>query len=132
MRYLSFLFLLLLVPVDAADSDLAGRYAGEWKSNGSGGGGAFRFSLDLAAGGAWKWDVSFVYAGAEIKTVTHELKVNQSKLEGSYDFDLQGFALRSHITGEWNGKAFAGSYQTTTTDGSTGVDEGAWNAARVK
>ena len=132
MRYLTLLFLLLLVHVRAADRDLAGRYAGEWKSNGSGGGGAFRMSLDLTPGGAWKWDVTFMYAGAEVKTTPRELKLNQSKLEGSYDFDLQGFSLRSHVTGEWNGKAFEGRYQTTTTDGSTGVDEGVWNVAPAK
>src|SRR5258708_15362634 len=132
MRCLSFLFLLLLVQVRPADRDLAGRYAGQWKSNGSGGGGAIRLTLDLPPDGAWKWDVSFEYAGADIKTTPHDLKVSQSKLEGSYDFELQGFSLRSRLTGEWNGKVFEGRYETTTTDGSTGVDDGVWNVARVK
>ena len=45
--------------------------------------------------------------------------------------DLQGFTLRSKITGVWNGKSFAGQYQTSTTDGSTAVDDGTWNAAKA-
>ena len=131
MRHLA-LFLLLLAGVRAADRDLAGRYAGEWKSNGSGGGGAMHINLDVTPDGSWKWDVSFMYAGAEVKTTNGQVKVNQSKLEGSYDFELQGFALRSTVTGEWNGKAFEGRYLTTTTDGSTGVDDGVWNCAPAK
>jgi hypothetical protein len=132
MRSLALIFLLFLLPATAADRDLAGRYDGEWKSNGSGGGGAIHLVLDLSADGVWKWEANFMYAGALVKTVPHELKVNQSKLEGSYDFELQGVTLRSHLTGEYKGKAFEGQYQTTTTDGSTGVDEGTWNAARAK
>ena len=132
MRYLTLLFLVLLFSVHAADRDLVGRYAGEWKSSGSGGGGAIRINLDLTSEGVWKWDVTFTYAGAAIKTVSHELKVSQSKLDGSYDFELQGLTLRSHVTGEYDGKAFQGRYETTTTDGSTGVDEGTWTAARAK
>ena len=61
-----------------------------------------------------------------------QVKVEQSKLEASYDFDLLGTTLRSRITGEWNGKAFDGRYQTTGGEGGEAVDEGVWNAARVK
>src|ERR1051326_9577380 len=133
MRYLTFLMMLLaLFQVRAADRDLAGRFTGEWKSNGSGGGGAFRMKLDVTPESAWKWEVTFIYAGAEIKTTPRDVKVKDSKLEGSYDFDLQGFALRSQVTGEWKGKAFEGRNVTTTTDGSTGVDEGTWKLTRAE
>jgi hypothetical protein len=132
MRHLALLFLLLLVGVRAADRDLAGKYSGEWKSNSSGGGGAFRMNLELAADGTWKWEVTFTYAGQEVKTTAGQVKVAQSKLEGWYDFDLQGFTLRSRITGEWNGKAFEGKYQSGAADGSATVDEGVWNVAKAK
>ncbi|HLK68240.1 MAG TPA: hypothetical protein VKU19_32625 [Bryobacteraceae bacterium] len=131
MRFFTILF-LFLVAASGADSDLAGHYSGEWKSNSAGGGGSFRLNLDATAGGTWKCEVVFTYAGAEVKTQMHEVKVNQSKLDAAYDFDLMGNALRSHITGELKGKAFDGVYHTTTVDGSAAVDDGVWNASQAK
>ena len=128
-RYITILFVLLMM---ASGADLSGRYAGEWKGNSSGSSCAFRLSLEQAAGGAWKLDVVFTFGGEEVKTITRSVKVDQSKLDASYDFDLQGNPLRSNITGEWNGKAFEGKYKTTTVDGSTAVDDGVWSAARAK
>src|SRR5882724_6611871 len=130
MRYITILFVLLMI-ASGADRDLAGRYAGEWKSNSAGGGGAFRLSLDQSPDGAWKLDVVFTYAGAEVKTIVREVKVGQSKLDASYDFDLLGTTLRSKITGELKGTAFEGRYQTTTVDGAAVADEGTWTAARA-
>jgi hypothetical protein len=130
MRLIAILFLMFAAVSAAAAPDLAGRYAGEWKSNSAGGGGAFRLSLESGTGG-WKCDVVFAYAGQDVKTVTKEVKVDGSKLDVSYDFDLAGNALRSHVTGELNGKSFEGKYQTTTVDGSAAVDDGTWNAARA-
>jgi hypothetical protein len=131
MRYLTILFLLLVI-ASGADKDLAGRYAGQWKSSNGSGNGDFRLNLEAGSDGAWKLDVVFTYAGQEVKTLPHAVKVEQSKLEASYDFDLAGNPLRSKITGEIKGTAFEGKYQTTTTDGSTPVDDGTWSAARAK
>jgi hypothetical protein len=131
MRYIGILFVLLMI-ASGADRDLAGRYAGEWKSNSAGGGGAFRLSLESAPDGVWKLDVVFKYAGEDVKTIARQVKVDQSKLEASYDFDLLGNTLRSKITGELKGAAFDGHYQTTAVDGGAAVDEGTWSAARAK
>ena len=43
---------------------------------------------------------------------------------------LSVLALRSHTTGQWKAGSFEGTYRTTTTDGSTEVDQGTWMAAR--
>ena len=131
MRYITILFVLLMI-ASAADRDLSGKYAGEWKSNSSGGNGSFRLSLDPGAAGAWKCEVVFTFGGEDVKTVMREVKVDQSKLEAAYDFNLLGNPLRSRITGEWNGKAFEGRYQTTAVDGGTAVDDGVWSAAKAK
>ncbi len=88
----------------AADTGLAGRYAGDWKSNGAGGGGTFHLKLESASD-AWKCEVSFTVGGAEVKSTMRSCKVDQSKLEAVYDFELQGNTLQSKITGQWNGKA---------------------------
>jgi hypothetical protein len=131
MRHITML-LVLLVIASAADRDMAGRYSGEWKSNGSGGNGAFRLSLEPAPDGTWKCEVTFTFAGEEVKNIMREVMVDQSKLEVAYDFDLLGNTLRSRITGEWNGKAFAGKYQTTGAEGGEAVDDGVWSATRGK
>ena len=131
MRYITMLFVLLMIAT-AAGRDLAGHYAGEWKSNGSGGNGSFRLSLEAAPDVAWKCDVVFTFAGDDVKTIMRQIKVDQSKLDASYDFELMGNTLRSKITGELKGAAFDGRYQTTTVDGATAVDEGTWSAARAK
>jgi hypothetical protein len=131
MRHITMLLVLLMI-ASAADRDLAGRYSGDWKSSGSGGNGAFRLSLEPAPDGTWKCEVTFTFAGEDVKTIMRQVKVEQSKLEVTYDFVLLDNTLRSRITGEWNGKAFAGKYQTTAVDGGEGVDDGVWNAALVK
>jgi hypothetical protein len=126
MYRLALLILLPLLCLPAADSGLAGRYTGDWKSNGAGGGGTFRMKLESASGG-WKCEVSFAFDGADVKTAMRTCKVDQSKLEAVYDFELQGNALQSKITGQWNGKTFDGHYETTA--GSDAVDDGTWTAA---
>ncbi len=132
MRLLGSLILLPLLVLLAADANLAGKYTGEWKSNGAGGGGAFRMNLDSGSDGAWKCDISFDFGGGEVKTTIKTCAVDGSKLDASYDFELQGTMLRSTITGEWNGKAFAGRCSTTNTDGGDAVDEGSWTATPAK
>jgi hypothetical protein len=128
LRYATLFLLLLLCTAVAADPDIAGKYTGEWKSSGSGSGGAFRMSLDPAAGGTWKFEVTFTLSGEEVKTTIREIKVDGAKLDAAYDFDLQGTALRSHITGDWSAKGFEGKYQTTSVDGSAQIDAGTWAA----
>jgi hypothetical protein len=123
---------ICLLSAMAADVELAGRYSGEWKSSGPGNGGGIRFALAHPAGSPWTCDLTFTLDGADVKTVMREVKVQDAKVEFTYDFDVQGATLRSHVTGEWNGTAFRGSYQTTVSDGSAGVDSGTWSAAKAK
>ena len=129
MRYFMAQLLLLVWIAQAADRDLAGRYAGEWKSNNSGVSGTLRMSLEPSTGGTWKCEVTFTLGGEEVRTTMRSAKIEQSKLDVSYDFTFQDTTLRSRITGTWNGKAFDGQYQTTAVDGGAAVDDGTWNAA---
>jgi len=132
MRQLTIGLLLAVFAGFAADPDLAGRYAGEWKSGASGNGGAIRLTLESAAGGTWKSEVTFSLDGGDVKTTMREVKVQGAKIELAYDFDVAGLTARSRIKGEWDGKEFRGQYETTTVDGSQKVDAGTWNAARAK
>src|ERR1035441_2091513 len=131
MRQFTIGMLLLALAGYCADRDLAGRYTGEWKSGSSGGGGAFRMTLDAAPDGTWKCEAGFSLQGAEIKTTMRQVKVQDAKLDVSYDFEVQGANLRTHMTGEWSGGVFQGHYETTVVDGDA-VDAGTWSAGRAK
>jgi hypothetical protein len=109
---------------------LAGKYVGDWKSGASGNGGALRFTLEGPHVETWHSELSFVLDGADVPTVMREVKVNEAKIELTYDFDAQGATLRSHITGAWDGAAFKGKYETTL--GGSPVDGGTWTAVRER
>jgi predicted esterase len=111
----------------AGSGNVAGHYSGQFQGSSSGN---FTLKLEPAAGGAWKCEVTFTLAGENVKTTMRQCQADASKIEAAYDFDAQGFTLRSHITGQWTPKGVDGTYKTSTTDGSADVDQGVWNAAR--
>lgn len=129
MQRIACVMLLLVAPIFGAGKDLAGKYAGEWKSNGAAGGGTLTLTLNAQSGGIWKCEFSFQFQGEDVKTTTRTCSVEGSSLEASYDFEMEGNVLRSKISGQWDGKAFAGQYATTTADGADAIDDGSWNAA---
>ena len=126
MRTLLFGTVLLLVSAFAADRDLTGPFAGEWKSGSSGNGGAIHFTL--REGGAS--DIGFTLDGAEVPCKTVTFKLQDGKILLAYDFEAQGYTLRSTLKGEWKDGAFSGTYDTGLGDGSQGVDAGSWTAKR--
>lgn len=131
MRRITTWLLFVVLAAFCADRDMAGRYTGEWKSTTSGNGGALRVTLETGPDGSWKCESGFTIEGSDIKTVTQELKVQDSKLDVSYDFKVEGATLRSRMTGDWSGGTFKGRYQTKVVGGDT-VDEGTWTVSRVK
>jgi hypothetical protein len=128
MRVLVLAFLFALVMVQAADTDFAGTFTGEWKSNGEGGG-AYNMILQQT-GGAWNADVSFNVAGEDIKAAVKEVKVTGTKLDITYTFATQGVELAGKASGELNGARLSGTYQSLVSDGGMVIDEGTWTAAR--
>ena len=129
MRTVLFGMLLLLAAAFAADRDLAGGYTGEWQSKSSGNSGTIRFTLE-PAGDAWKGTAGFALDGSEVACTVRTLKVQDGKIELSYDFVIQDLALRSTQKGEWKAGEFHGTYETTTADGSQAIDAGTWSAKR--
>jgi hypothetical protein len=116
MRRLTIVLLIAMFTALAAAVDFAGAYAGEWKSNGSGNGGAIHFKLNSSPSGGWTCDLTFGLQGSDVKTTMREVRVQDRKV----------------VKGEWNGSAFAGTFETSLLDGSAAVDSGTWNAARQK
>jgi hypothetical protein len=131
MRKILIAGVLSIAAMMAADRDLAGGYQGEWKSGSSGTGGEITFSLE-PAGAEWKGTVVFKLDGADVPCTMRTVKLQDGKVELVYDFETQGYALRSKVTGAWNGTGFSGSYETATADGSQNVDAGTWKAQRKK
>jgi hypothetical protein len=133
MRLVYVLLLSSFLLVRAADTPMAGSFAGEWKSESSGNGGSFRMSLVSATdGGPWKCEVTFSLAGDEVKTKMQTCKVQNSQLTMAYDFEVQGVTARSALTGKWDGKGYGGQYQTTVVGSGDFVDSGSWNTTRGK
>jgi hypothetical protein len=132
MRSLCLLFLATVLLVRAADTGMAGPYAGEWKSDSSGSGGAVHMTLAAAPDGSWKCDISFTLAGEEVKSKVQSFKFENSQLDVAYDFEIQGVVAHSKLTGNWDGKVFSGRYQTTVVDTADAGDAGTWNAERSK
>ena len=48
---------------------MAGKYTGDWKSNGSGNGGAIRFTLEGPKAEIWHSELSFILDGADVPTI---------------------------------------------------------------
>ena len=106
---------------------LAGTYKGTY-SGSAGASGDFVVSLTQAGNGDWKSEVTFTLGGADVKTKITSLAVDGSKVKIVYEFDLQGTALESTITGELNGATLAGDYHTKVMADGSAVDEGSWKA----
>lgn len=128
MRLLPAIFLTAILAI--ADSTLAGSYTGTY-SGASGSDGAISLTLKPGKDGAWEGTAGFTLGGQDVKCKTINLKVDGNQLEMTYEFDLQGTALRSTITGIRKGDTMEGTYVTRTTDGG-GVDEGTWKASPAK
>ncbi|HWY48018.1 MAG TPA: hypothetical protein VNX70_11585 [Bryobacteraceae bacterium] len=106
-------------------ADLGGTYKGSY-SGSAGASGDFVISLTKADGGEWKSEVTFTLAGADVKTKITSLAIDGSKVKIVYEFDLQGTALESTVTGELNGATLAGDYHTKVVADGSAVDEGTW------
>jgi hypothetical protein len=120
-------FILFLGSFCIFATGLAGTYKGTY-SGSSGASGEFVVSLTQAENGEWKSEVTFTLGAQDVKTKITSLKVDGSKVTIVYEFDLQGTALESTITGELNAGALAGDYHTKVVADGSAVDEGTWKA----
>jgi hypothetical protein len=119
---LSILFLTLIAAITVFAAGLAGTYKGTWSGSGNG-----DFSITLTqVGDDWKADITFTLGGETVKTKVTSIKVEGSKVTISYQFDLQGNALESTITGELKGTTLAGDYHTKSVADGSAVDDGTW------
>ena len=124
------ILLLLFSSLALAATGPAGKYSGTWTGATSDGG--IKIELTKPASGDWDANVSFTMGGQEVKCKTASVKVDGSKLELVYDFNLGAdIQLRSTVTGTINGEKMEGAYTTRSGDGNT-VDQGTWKVALEK
>lgn len=128
-RFFHLLALITLALVVAFAGDIEGSFTGDWSSSLSGVSGGFRMTLARGADGKPNCEVTFTIDGQEVKTVTKSLKVEGSKIEVAYDFTIEGYELRSTVSGQLVENRLEGKYRTVSLADGSPVDEGSWKAA---
>jgi hypothetical protein len=106
----------------AQDKLGAGTYKGTY--TGGAGGGDLHLTLKADGKGGLTGDVGFTVAGEAVVVKMASMKVDGSKLQMVWEFDLQGAKLQSASEGTLSGKTLTGTYKTSA-DGQV-VDEGTW------
>ena len=124
---IAFTTTLAALVVSAAAADLSGTYKGSW--SGGQANGDISMTFRPGDGGTPKADVSFSIAGQDVKCNVTSLKVDGSKIEIVYEFDLGDVKLQSTASGEIKDKGLEGTYKTKSLADGSAVDEGTWKAA---
>ncbi len=125
MRNTAIVVLTLATALCATAADLNGTYKGTW----SGGQASGDITIMLrTVDGAPKAEVSFNVGGQDIKCNVASLKVDGSKIEITYEFDLGDIKLQSTAIGQLTGKTLEGTYKTKSLADGSAVDEGTWKA----
>src|SRR2546423_6355440 len=127
MRRISIPAVALFLSLAAIAANWAGDYSGDWSSGDGGAGGKFNLSLK-PDGDAWKCSVTFTMGAEQYKTTVTSVKIDGSKLEAVYEYDLQGYKLRSKIQGQLAGGTLEGKYHSTTVADNAAASEGTWKA----
>src|SRR5579863_8184267 len=100
-RSILFPILFLLVFSAVVLASPAGNYVGKWV--GGSAEGVIKIALTQEKG-EWKADVSFTYGDADIKCKTVSVKVEGSKLDLVYTFEIAGMQAQSTVTGDIKGE----------------------------
>lgn len=111
-----------------AAADLSGTYKGIWA--GGMADGDITITVTPGQDGPPKAEVSFTVQGQNVKCNVTSFKVDGSKVELVYDFDLGDTQLESTATGELKGDSLSGTYKTKSLGDGSAVDEGTWKASK--
>lgn len=128
MRFFAAVTLLCFFTLGLAVAQAPGDYDGQWTSDQSGDSGKFHCSLKKS-GDSWDSSAYFVYQGEKIIGSPKSTKVDGSKLEMVFEYEIGGMTLHSVMTGEWTGNTLEGKYASKSSDESP-VDTGTWKVTR--
>jgi hypothetical protein len=110
---------------DPAKNPIAGNYTGTWQSS-SGANGKLRLTLK-PHGSGWGAEASFSFEGVEATTKMKSVKVDGTKLELEFEWELRGDPGESKLTGELSGEKLSGTYQSKSGSEPT---HGTWTVTR--
>lgn len=125
--FLAAILMLGLALAAVAQAPAAGGYKGSWTAD-SGQGGGISFTLSQS-GGKWEGKAEFTMAGATVPCKVTRLEVSGSQLILAYDFALEGYDLRSTLTGTAEGKAIRGAYRTTAIESGQEISSGKFDVS---
>ena len=108
---------LLLIGADGA-------FPGKWTSSRSDGEGDIRLRLKPEP------EVVFTLNGRDVKTTVSNVKSEGDTFEMDWDFELEGYKLRSTGKGSIKGDRVEGKYQTKTLADGNVIDEGKFEGSR--
>jgi hypothetical protein len=114
------------VGAPVAETSLAGQYAGKWMST-EGTAGGLRIKLRQDSESKWVGEATFTYEGAQIPGKVKTIKADGAKVRMVFDWEIQGTAGQSTISGELVGDTLEGTYET---NGAAGASKGTWNVTR--
>ena len=121
-RFALFALASLLI-VFAADL----HYQGTWSSDSSAAAGKIDLQLKPGASVSFTMD-----SGESVRCKVVSAKVDTPALEVQYDFELQGYKLRSTLNGTITGETVEGKYTTKSIEDGSVADSGTFKATAAK
>ncbi|MEJ7608435.1 MAG: hypothetical protein WKF37_19735 [Bryobacteraceae bacterium] len=101
-------------------------YSGKWESKLNGNGGEIRIQLKPEP------SVSFTFNGTEVKTKVASVSQHGSDFAIAYDYDVEGYTLRSSLKGTVKDSVIEGTYSAAPADGGSAVDQGTFRVSLGK
>ena len=125
---------LAAAPAKSADKPAAapaaapsGEYKGTWKGRDESSG-DLRIKFATGADAKLTAEAVFTFEGTAVPTRTKTLKVEGSRVELAFAWDVQGVSATSKLTGEIKGDRLEGTYESSTAEGAA---TGSWSVTRA-
>ncbi len=124
---------LAAAPAKNADKPAAaaaapkGEYKGSWKGRDDSSG-DLKIKFATGADAKLTAEAVFTFEGTPVPTRTKTLKIEGSRVELAFSWDVQGVSATSKLTGEINGDRLEGTYESTTAEGPA---TGSWSVTRA-
>ena len=125
---------LAAAPAKSADKPAAapaaapsGEYKGTWKGRDESSG-DLRIKFATDADAKLTAEAVFTFEGTAVPTRTKTLKVEGSRVELAFAWDVQGVSATSKLTGEIKGDRLEGTYESSTAEGAA---TGSWSVTRA-
>ncbi len=125
---------LAAAPAKSADKPAAapaaapsGEYKGTWKGRDDSSG-DLKIKFTTGADAKLTAEAVFTFEGTAVPTRTKTLKVEGSRVELAFAWDVQGVSATSKLTGEIKGDRLEGTYESSTAEGAA---TGSWTVTRA-